>query len=97
MMKAVLVIYNEAIDLEVGSMLSSIGVEHFTKFTHVYGKGPGSGPRLGDSVWPGGNCALLAIVPPDKAGQVVSAVGKLQEDIPAEGLRVLWWSVEGMV
>jgi len=96
-MKAVLVIYNDAIDPEVGAMLAAAGIEHFTKFMSVYGKGPGSGARLGDSIWPGGNNALLAVVPPEKADELVAGVRALQKDIPAEGLRVLWWQVEGMV
>ena len=95
-MKAVLVIYNDAIDVEVSGMAASVGIEYFTKFGSVYGKGPGSGPRLGDSVWPGGNKAMLAVVPPEKASELVAAVKKLQQDIPAEGLRVVWWQVEGM-
>jgi hypothetical protein len=95
-MKAVLVIYNNAIDPEVNELLAAAGVEYFTKFTSVFGKGAASGPRLGDSVWPGGNNALLVITPPEKAKQLVGDVEKLQKDIPAEGLRVLWWEIEGM-
>ncbi len=95
-MKAVFVVYNDAIDPEVSEMLEKAGIEYFTKFTGVLGKGPGSGARLGDSVWPGGNMAVMAIVEPETAAKVVEEVKRLQDDIPAEGLRVMWWGVEGM-
>jgi len=96
-MKAVLVIYNEAIDLEVTEALPRAGIEFYTKFTGVLGKGSGSGARLGNSIWPGGNRAILAAVGDQEAERLIEQVRKLQRDIPAEGLRVMWWTVEGMV
>lgn len=96
-MKAVMVVYNNAIDPEVGEMMNASGIEHYTKFTSAFGKGPGSGPRLGDAVWPGGNNAVLVVTSPEAAQTLIRQVEVLQKDIPAEGLRAFWWEVEGMV
>ncbi len=96
-MKAVLVIYNEVIETEVAEVLERAGVGEFTKFPNVFGIGAGSGPRLGDNVWPGSNNALLVVAPKEKAQALIDGVQALRETMSDAGLRAFWWQIEGMM
>ncbi|MFH1440969.1 MAG: PG0541 family transporter-associated protein, partial [Candidatus Omnitrophota bacterium] len=57
-MKMVMVVYNEAIDMEVMEILESCALKNYTKVTGVYGRGETSGVHLGSDVWPGRNNIL---------------------------------------
>jgi len=59
MLKMVMVIYNEAIDLEVMEMLRKCAVVNYTKITAAFGKGATSGTHLGNDIWPGRNNILF--------------------------------------
>jgi len=96
-MKAVSVVYNEAIDEEVMEAFSRAGLEHYTKFTRVLGSGPGSGARLDDHVWPGANRVLLVFAEEEWVSALVREIGKLRESLSSEGLRAFWWEIEGSV
>lgn len=96
-MKAVLVVFNETIEPEVQDALKSAGIEYYTKFPQVLGTGPGSGPRLGDTVWPGANTALLAVAPEALATALVEKIKELRKQMADAGLRAFWWGLEGMV
>ena len=41
-----MICYNEAIDDEITELLDKIGLEGYTKWTKVLGKGTSSGPHL---------------------------------------------------
>ena len=96
-MKGILVVYNEAIEAAVWEAVAAAGIEHYTKFEHVLGHGPGSGPRLGDHLWPGRNCCLFIAAEADKAASLREHIRKLREEVASEGLRAFWWEIEGAV
>jgi len=96
-MKAVLVVYNESIESEVAEAVAAAGIEYYTKFPKVHGTGPGSGPRLGNTTWPGANTALLAVAPEKLALALVEKVKELRKKLADAGLRAFWWGMEGMV
>ena len=96
-MKAVLVVYNESIESEVAEAIATAGIEYYTKFPRVLGMGPGSGPRLNDTVWPGANNALLAVAPEKLALCLVEEIKRLRKKFADAGLRAFWWGMEGMV
>lgn len=93
-MKAVLIIHGAAIDAEVHEALAAIGVECYSKFTNVLGKGHGSEPHLNTEVWPGVNYGTLAVVEPAKAQQVMQTVRKLRETLGSEGIKAFLWEIE---
>ncbi len=87
-MKLLLIVYNEALDEEVENLLRGNGLDGFTKWTRVYGKGRNSGPHLGTHVWPKANNARLVAVEDDNvAANVMQAVHRLRSTLGHEGIK----------
>ena len=86
-MKLVVIAYNEALDGEVEGILEQCGVEGYTKWTKVYGKGKASGPHLGTHVWPKANNVLAAFTDEETAGRLMEAVRGLRERLAREGVK----------
>jgi len=86
-MKLVLIAYNEALDREVEGLLRENGLDGFTKWTKVYGKGGSSGPHLGTHVWPKANNVVFVAAQDDAAAAVMEAVRRLREVSGHEGIK----------
>lgn len=93
-MKAVLIVHNEAIGRVVGEALDKLGANCFTKFTNVLGRGQLSEPHLNTDVWPGVNCATLAVVEPAKADEILAEVRRLRQELGSEGIKAFSWNIE---
>jgi len=93
-MKLVLIAYNEAIDEEIEELLSEGGLEGFTKWTKVYGKGRSSGPHLGTHVWPKANNVLAVVTEDDKAEKLLEGVRELRTRLSKEGVKAFVLNVE---
>ena len=93
-MKLLLVAYNEALDDEVMEVLSEVGVESYTKWTKVLGKGEGSGPHLGTHVWPKHNNVLAVCVEADRAEKLMDGISALRKDFHHEGIKAFLLPVE---
>jgi len=77
----VLIVHNMAIDEEVNEALQSAGIDSYTKFPDVLGKGKMSVPHLKSEVWPETNCATLVIAEADKALSLKVASIKKEVDV----------------
>ncbi len=66
-MKLVLIIFDADKEVDVLNILSDSGVEGFTLWGPVHGKGAHSNPRMGTQVWPGDNRALITAVTEETA------------------------------
>lgn len=87
-MKLLFIVYNEALDGEVENMLRANGLNWFTKWTRVYGRGRSSGPHLGTHVWPKANSVRLIAVDDDSvAANVMQAVRQLRNTLGHEGIK----------
>lgn len=93
-MKAVFVIYNEALDSKILSALSELGVEQYTKFPKILGVGKNSEPHLNDLIWPGANTGLLILIEDLKVGKIFAQMKNLKAEHVKEGLKVLVMPVE---
>lgn len=93
-MKAVLIIHSAAIDAEVHEALAALGVECYSKFTNMLGRGNHSEPHLNTEVWPGVNYGTLAVVEPAKAAQIMQATRKLRGTLGGEGIKAFLWEIE---
>ena len=93
-MKAVLVIHNAAIDEEVNEALVSIGIECYTKFPSILGKGELSEPHLNTDVWPAINCGTLAVTDQAKAKELMDKVRQMRTKLGTEGLKAFMWEIE---
>jgi nitrogen regulatory protein PII len=92
--KAVLIIHSAAIDAEVNDLLKSIGIECYTKFPEVTGRGRLSEPHLDTEVWPGVNCGTLVVVGDDQARAAMDSVRKMRLTYGSEGVKAFLWDIE---
>jgi len=93
-MKMIMVVYNEAIDVEVMEVLDGCGLANYTKITRVCGKGTTSGTHLGTQVWPGMNYILYAACEDAQVKQVVSGVTNLRKTLGREGVKAFVMPLE---
>jgi nitrogen regulatory protein PII len=93
-MKAVLIIHNVAIDEEVNEVLTSAGIECYTKFPNILGKGELSEPHLNTEVWPAINCGTLVVIDQDKAKQLMDNIRQMRTKLGKEGLKAFMWEIE---
>lgn len=82
-----MVVYNEALDLEVMEILESCRVDNYTKHAGVYGRGGSSGTHLGNDIWPGRNNILYIACQPDQAGMIMAGVKELRGKFNREGVK----------
>lgn len=94
MNKMVIISYNEAIDAEVMEVLSTCGLENYTKATGVFGKGMSSGTHLGNDVWPGKNNILYIACEENSARKLVSCIKELRKTSGKEGVKAFVLSIE---
>jgi hypothetical protein len=61
--------------------------KYYTKYPSILGVGS-TGPRMGDSVWPEENFALIIWCEIEEARAIERAVAKVKEKFPGEGIKV---------
>ena len=93
-MKLVMIMYNEAINDEVQGLLERNGVDGFTQWTRVFGKGRSSGPHLGTHIWPKANNVLAVAAEERTAGKIIEGVKEIRKRFAKEGLKAFMWEIE---
>jgi len=93
-MKAVLIVHNAAIDEEVNEALQSLGINCYTKFTNVLGRGQISEPHLDTDIWPGINYGTFVVTDQDKAKEIMDGVRRSREKLGSEGLKAFMWEID---
>ena len=94
MIKMVMIVYNEAIDLEVMEVLEGCAMKNYTKVTAVYGRGTSSGTHLGNDIWPGRNNILYVACDDKQATQMLSCVKELRKTLGKEGIKAFILPIE---
>lgn len=94
-MKAIFISYNQAFGDEVTDMLEAQGQRGYTLWSDIQGRGGIDGePHLGNHAWPTMNCAVLAVVPDDRAVAILEEAARMDRESPDLGLRAFQWNVE---
>ena len=93
-MKAVLIVHNAAIGEEVNEVLETVGIECYTKFPNVLGKGELSEPHLNTDVWPAINCGTFVVTDQAKAKELMDKVRQMRKELGKEGLKAFMWEIE---
>ena len=83
----VMVVYNEAMDMEVMEVLENCAMKNYTKIIGVFGRGSASGTHLGNDVFPGRNNILYVACEEKQAQQFLSCVKELRKEFGHEGIK----------
>ncbi|MBM4031623.1 MAG: transcriptional regulator [Planctomycetes bacterium] len=95
-MKFLLIAYDEANDRDVLKVLADAGVQNYTKWLNVQGKGASSGPHLGTPVWPKQNHVLAVAVEDHQASQILQGVRRLRETLLLKGVKAFLLPLEDL-
>jgi nitrogen regulatory protein PII len=97
-MKAILIVYNQALTEKIEYMLEKLNIRGFTRWPAVLGMGTTDGePRMGTHTWPEINSAILTIVNDDIVDTVLEKVKKLDAINHEVGIRAFVWNIEKTV
>jgi len=87
-MRRIEIIANNSVEENILEALADGQVGKFyTKIPGVLGVGS-AGPRMGDSVWPEENFALVIWCEDEEAQGIQDAINKVKEKFPKEGIKL---------
>jgi len=82
------IIANHSVEENILEALKEDGVGKFyTKYPTIFGVG-GSGPRMGDPVWPEENFGIVIWCEEEEGRAIEKAVARVKEQYPDEGIKV---------
>ncbi|MBQ2291453.1 MAG: hypothetical protein II248_04770 [Paludibacteraceae bacterium] len=97
-MKSVMIVFNQANTERVEYMLDYLGINGFTFFEQVQGRGTNGGePRRGTHTWPEMNSCVITIISDEKLDSLLEAVKKLDMRNEEVGVRAFVWNIEATV
>lgn len=97
-MKAIMIIYNQALTEKVEYMLEKLEIKGYTQWPLVLGAGTKTGePRLGTHTWPEMNSATLTMVEDNLVDVVLERVKKMDAINHEVGVRAFVWNIEKTV
>lgn len=93
-MKAVMIVYNQALTEKVEYMLDRLDIKGYTLWENVQGRGTNTGvPHLGTHVWPEINKTVIAVVDDDKVDKLLDTVTKIDKINEEVGIRAFVWDI----
>jgi nitrogen regulatory protein PII len=97
-MKAVMIIYNQAHTEKVEYMLDKLGINGYSLWENVQGRGTKTGvPHLGSHTWPEINKSILAVIEDELVEKVLDTVKKIDAINEDVGIKAFVWDVLKMV
>lgn len=97
-MKSVFIVFNQANTERVEYLLDQLGINGFTFFEQVQGRGTfGGEPRRGTHTWPEMNSAVITVVEDEKVPTLLETVKKLDNRNKDVGVRAFVWNIEQTV
>jgi len=82
------IIANHSVEENILDALKYEGVgKYYTKYPTIFGVGT-SGPRMGDSIWPEENFALVIWCDEEEARGIERAVAFVKKRFPDEGIKL---------
>ncbi len=95
--KMVFIFYNEAVDEEVNEAVADAGIESFTKWKGILGKGKRGGTRLATHIWPGANNALAVVAPEKNCRRLLDNIRQLRmTETGKAGLKAFMLPIEDL-
>jgi len=97
-MKAVFIVYNQALSEAVSTILDRNQIRGYTKWADVQGRGSHNGePHFGSHTWPAMNSSILAITEEERVEPLLANLRKLDAKAEQQGLRAFVWNIEEMI
>lgn len=94
-MKAVMIMYNQALSEVVMNILDRQGLRGFTQWENVLGRGTKTGePHYGNHTWPSKNSALLVMAEDAQVAPLLDKLRKLNSQTEEQGTRAFVWNIE---
>ena len=90
----IMIVYNEAVDMEVMEILENCGLKNYSKIANTFGRGVSSGTHLGTDIWPGLNNILYAAGPADSARKALASVRELRKTLGKTGIKAFAWALD---
>ncbi len=79
-MKTLWITYDIVLDEDILRLLEEFQVVGFTRWPRMTGRGPNSGARLDDHVWPGANAAVMTVQPDDLIDRLMERLQALRNE-----------------
>ena len=97
-MKAVMIIFNQALTEKVEYMLDKLEIRGFTQWEGLQGRGSVDGdPHYGTHTWPEINTSTIAVVEDDMVDIILNKVKKIDEINKEVEIRAFVWNIEKAV
>ena len=93
-MKAILIMHNAAIDVDVNEALEAVDVKCYSKFPNMLGRGQISEPHLSTDIWPQVNHGTFIVTGEVKAKEIMNVVRRMREKLGTEGIKAFMWEIE---
>jgi nitrogen regulatory protein PII len=94
MMKAIMIIYNQAHTERVEYLMDKLGIKGYTLWENVQGRGTSTGvPHLATHAWPEINKSLLMVIEDEKVDTVLDIIKKIDSVNEDVGIRAFVWDV----
>ena len=87
-MKAVWVMHDIVLEDEVQGILDEMGIVGMSRWKRMTGRGPKSGARMDNHVWPGANAGVVAVVEDEMASRLMGRLQILRDE--AGGKTGVW-------
>ena len=87
-MKAVWIMHDVVLEDDVQDLLDELGVVGFSRWKRMTGRGPKSGARMDNHVWPGANAGVVAVVEDEMASRLMGRLQILRDE--AGGKTGVW-------
>lgn len=97
-MKAIFIVYNQALTEKVEYMLDRLEIRGFTQWGIIFGRGSDSGsPHMGTHTWPEQNSATLTMVDDSEVDVLLEKVQKMNSINEEVGIRAFTWEIQRTV
>ncbi len=80
-MKAVWLMYDIVLTDGIQDLLDEMGIVGMSRWKRMTGRGPKSGTRMDNHVWPGANAGALVVVDDETAARLMGRLQALRDEV----------------
>ena len=80
-MKMVWMMHDIVVTEEIQDILDELGIVGVSRWKRMVGRGPKSGARMDDHVWPGANSGAFVVVADEMAARLMGRLQMLRDEV----------------